>query len=341
MSNKKWKVTLTPLTPIHIGDGEMMDPTEYIAKDGYVYYLNQIAFMSHLLSSGKNTLKQALDSSNMESIIRIMADNFDADNKLHWKSRTKVDANFCNLWKQNLKNVRNSQQLHRFIRNQANDQPYIPGSSIKGAIRTAILDELAEDKDKRQEIEQARRDRKFNAQTAEAILLNAKNQRGTMDISSDPFKYLKVSDAIFQDDNLFIDTIQRYGMAEKDLPVYYEMINFEKGSFCFDMEAGVKIMDIAVCPINRLQLFSTSLINKEIEWMKNHDKERFTEFYRSMIKKTDEANKTDDQCLIRLGFGSGHWSMTLQNYWKDDLKTKAVWNEQLLGWAHLQFEEIT
>ena len=100
-------------------------------------------------------------------------------------------------------------------------------------------------------------------------------------------------------------------------------------------------MDIAVCPINRLQLFSTSLLNKEIEWMKDNDNERFTEFYRSMIAKTDEANKTDDQCLIRLGFGSGHWSMTLQNYWKDNLKTKAVWSNKLLGWAHLHLVEIT
>ncbi len=339
MSAKKWKVNLTNLTPVQIGDGSVLDPTDYIAREGYVYYLNQINYLSFLLQKSNNALSHALDSSDLTAIIKIMADNFDAGIKEHWKSRTKVSTNFCNLWYDNLSRISSSQQLHRFIRQQANDQPYIPASSLKGVMRTAILDNLAKDEKKRKDIDLALRERRFNSTNAEAILLENLNMRGNFDMTTDPFKYFKVTDALLNENDLFIDSILRYGMSENELPVYYEMVTPETAC-TFYLEADAEFLKIAPDPVRILRQYNLHLLKKEVEWMKKNDADRFREFYNNLIVRFNETVNTSDQTVIRLGFGSGQWGLSLHYYWKENLKTKAVWNNSLLGWVHLRFEEI-
>jgi CRISPR-associated protein Csm5 len=340
---KTWKVTLKPVTPIHVGDGSILEPTEYIAKNGYIYYLNQITLISDLLRSQHNTLKQALNSMELENIVSILADKFDEKNTHHWKSRTPVSANFCNLWKENLKKIKNSQQLHRFIRNQLNDQPFIPGSSLKGSIRTAVLSILSNDENKRKQIElaQAQQNRKFKPQTAEAILLNAQNNRGNFDVASDPFKYIKVSDAVFKDEQLFIDRILRFGMSENELPVYYEMLKPDSGRIDFKLSIDTRFSSITKDLVYNINYFYKKLANQELKWLQTNLKNETLEFRKAFVECANSAKTSENTSLIRLGFGSGQWSLTMHNYWKDVLKTKAIWNNQLLGWATLHFKETS
>lgn len=339
MSNRSWKVKLRPISPIHIGDGDVLDPTEYIAKEGYVYYLNQITYVSHLLQKGISSLKQALDASNMEAIIQIMADNFDPGINLHWKSRTKVSDRFCSEWQRDLKDTHRSQQLHRFIRNRYTDDPYIPGSSLKGSIRTAVLNHLAKDEKKIELIENARRDRKFSGQQAEGILLDALNIHNTLDVSSDPFKYIKVTDAPLNEENLCIDQILRYGMSETELPVNYEMIKPESPETTFEISIDdrCQICDNVIKTIN---FFYKKLVINEWNWLKANLAEETRAFQTILAKENNAAKTEENKCIIRIGFGSGQWGMSLLNYWKENLKTKAFCNHQLLGWAILNFEEM-
>ena len=75
------------------------------------------------------------------------------------------------------------------IRNPLTNEPYIPGSSVKGSIRTAYL---------------AYKKRQFennndNSSIIEGKRLNAMNDKQKFSVELDPFKFLKVSDFISLD----------------------------------------------------------------------------------------------------------------------------------------------
>lgn len=73
--------------------------------------------------------------------------------------------------------------------NPLNEKPFIPGSSIKGAIRTALLEELRKGKN----LDDIKDNRKL-----EARLLYDEPWK-SLDPRLDPLKYLKVSDFVFED----------------------------------------------------------------------------------------------------------------------------------------------
>lgn len=336
---KKWNVKIYPISPIHIGDGEILDPTEYIAKDGFVYYLNQTVYISELLQSGCVELKNALDKMDLSNIIQILEKNFLEKNRLHWISRTSVSQSFCNTWKQDLSNSRNSQQLHRFIQNKLNGQPYIPGSSIKGSIRTAVLSGLAEDESKFKEISRLANSTRANSQSAEAILLNATNRNGRMAVSEDPFKYLKVSDVFIEPQDLFIDKIMRVNMAKEELPIFYEMIKEESAEFNFSIHVDQRFETTCDYLFYEINKFYKRLASSDLQWIEGNVANSL-DYRNNLATKVNSIKSAENRCLIRLGFGSGQRSISLEPFWKKNLKTKAFWKNKLLGWAELHFEEL-
>ena len=146
---KTYRLALTPLSPIHIGCGEDFEPTNYVIDEGVLYGFDPSrAVLSDVQRS------KLLDVANRASLLGIQ--KFFKDNaqifKVHADTLIPVSSGVATVYEQRVGRAANIEASGNQVFNQLfiertmhtgrERQPYIPGSSFKGAIRTAMLDHL-------------------------------------------------------------------------------------------------------------------------------------------------------------------------------------------------------
>lgn len=146
---KTYRLALTPLSPIHIGCGEDFEPTNYVIDDGVLYGFDPSRAALNDLQKSKLT-----DAANRASLLAIQ--RFFRDNAKDFMAQADVlipvshgvakkyesDVGRAVNTEANGNQVFNKFVIERHSYTGAQRLPYIPGSSFKGAIRTAWLDEL-------------------------------------------------------------------------------------------------------------------------------------------------------------------------------------------------------
>jgi len=151
---KTYRLALTPLSPIHIGCGEDFEPTNYVidddGKSGPVLYGFDPS-RAVLNDLDREKLLAAANSGNWLDVSRFFRDNA-ALFKPHAAFMIPVSGGVAKQYKDKLGAVANREQSGRNVVNKLELErtqysgvtlmPYIPGSSFKGAIRTAVLDDL-------------------------------------------------------------------------------------------------------------------------------------------------------------------------------------------------------
>ena len=163
------KLYITPLSPVHIGTGEDYEPTNYVIEDGVLYGFSI------------NDAIETLTAADKEQISIILAGNFDGAEQLTrirsylYRNKEKLIAaanhfvpvsNGVNSkYLENITsksnttngdNATNNLAIEKTYCNAYNNKPVIPGSSIKGAIRTALLDSINNGRALKTEIVNAR-----------------------------------------------------------------------------------------------------------------------------------------------------------------------------------------
>ena len=136
-----YKMIITPLTPIHVGSGEQLSPGEYFVFDengGHVLYAIDMGYLGSKLAKGRDTLcrwivddptgwvKQVGDNEIMRTMIRKYA-RFKA-----FVTNTVADEIRKRWGKPDSMLAVNTLQ-------RPGAHAILPGSSIKGAVRTALL----------------------------------------------------------------------------------------------------------------------------------------------------------------------------------------------------------
>ena len=146
-----FRVAITPLTPIHIGCGTDFEPTNYVIRDNDILY-NFDPENAELNGGQKRSLQQLGEKGDLLSIQKFFRDQADTfavaaksiipvthdiaqeyRNKIGTPVKTEVEKN---------NRIINNLYIQRTISHPHTNDPYLPGSSVKGAIRTAILDSL-------------------------------------------------------------------------------------------------------------------------------------------------------------------------------------------------------
>ncbi|MCW1304939.1 MAG: type III-A CRISPR-associated RAMP protein Csm5 [Candidatus Parvarchaeota archaeon] len=126
---KKYEFKVETLTPLHIGCGEKIVPMEYFIENGYLHVCNFEKFLDILFSReiATNEILNNITNLPKRSNFLDLLKRFDLENERYKFVLYKipVEENF-------------SVEFHPFIRH-SNNQLFIPGSSIKGAIRTALI----------------------------------------------------------------------------------------------------------------------------------------------------------------------------------------------------------
>ena len=143
------RLHLTPLSPLHIGCGEDFEPTNYVIDDGLLY-----GFDPSRAALNDLQRKQLTDVARRGSLAGIQ--RFFRDHAAAFKPHAYVVMPVCagveEKYKETIgkaanieasgKPVFNKQEIERHVYTGALQQPFIPGTSFKGALRAAWLDDL-------------------------------------------------------------------------------------------------------------------------------------------------------------------------------------------------------
>ncbi len=132
MAIKHYEITLTTLGPVHIGSGKNLGKKDYFIVHNNTNILDSIKFYKKLTSNQKMQYESFLEDefSNLTDFIT--------------KQNLVSLANECTSYKitgfkpEQRRNRNIYHDVNQFIRDGQGD-PYVPGSSLKGIIRTIIL----------------------------------------------------------------------------------------------------------------------------------------------------------------------------------------------------------
>ena len=189
MAKEHYTLTVEPVTCVHIGTGEQLSPLDYTisrSKQGNDLFINFLSesILKRIAADPKKSaeferLSSGGDMKALAGFFHENAKNADINYICH------CTREFLKIWEENkdkdpLQNGRFVEQMYR-----QGMRPVIPGSSLKGSVRTAILNAALEDCYNRNNL----RGKKDNQIQKE--LLDFK------DAKNDPFRALQFGDCVF------------------------------------------------------------------------------------------------------------------------------------------------
>lgn len=312
--NKKYMLQMEALTPLHVGAGTEKDwvqGTDFVLHDGKIKILN-LKKVSDFVNP--DDLSTALINKNSTLLINRLGSNLE-------KCVEKVfDCKYIG-----------SNDIKTFIKNGLTNRPIVPGSSLKGAIRSVLLEVLH----KKEEI--------FNAKDSNTKKWTEQILFGSANREDDFFRFIKISDAEF-DDTTIINT-KIFNLKSTELGGWKHAQNETTNKFKSEgfntfyevIKPGEKsVLSIALAEkafrnfgesaftenkrkiINNEIGYLFDLINKHTKGYLQKEK-AFFEKYRTdktdnILKSIDallkEIPKNGDYCVLKMAAGSGFHSIT-------------------------------
>ncbi len=129
------------LTPIHVGCGREIDPTEFVLADDKLLHVNMAALVNDLAPAERDRFSQFLDRADLKETQNFLRHQVKGGRHI----LGQVDA--CNAFLREFaakaSNPNNQFRVEMMPRNPYTGEPILPGSGIKGAIRTAVVNYFA------------------------------------------------------------------------------------------------------------------------------------------------------------------------------------------------------
>ncbi|MCB1193373.1 MAG: type III-A CRISPR-associated RAMP protein Csm5 [Leptospiraceae bacterium] len=300
---KTIKAKLEFLTPVHVGSGETIEPHEYFIKDGYLHKLNMNRFLAELSQDKKEEFVDFIDRVELTKLRTFPKDNA---TDLSIDGKIKVSQSVQREYNNKVKEIKNRLEINLFPVNGISKTPYLPGSSLKGAFRTAIIDCFT------QKLPQNRIRITENVNWFEANLLEYDK-----DIRRDPFRILKIPDIPLE-------------IGETEIIECYNYKFNKKESNAFDQRMEVttsRFSNIGKSKVYEFEfLFNENLLEKTISIKRD----------RKIVEKEDLFKKTFT--LEELGSYANHhyfqvlrWEM--KKFFSEDKKSP-----ELEGLRNLQVD---
>lgn len=203
-----YRLLFTPLSPIHIGAGESYEPTNYVIEDGTLYEFDTGAVVGALAESDRKELLAIASRRPDTGMIKALQKYFhDRRATLQpWAvHRIPVLDGVARMYADRVgqtanietggKQVINRLEIDRTAYSSANRQPVLFGSSIKGAIRTALLDQVNGGAQLRK-VDDRRTGKPRDENNLEMQQRLFRYQPGKFEL--DPMRLLHFSDAVWQ-----------------------------------------------------------------------------------------------------------------------------------------------
>lgn len=313
---------LKTLSPVHIHSGESIKSINYMVKDNEVLIFNEDDVIKSVKQ--QELLNDELLRGFATSSTRRKEYNKTLDYYINKGIIEQSIVNKCKVKGRNNVEDLSGQEINRAMLNLQG--PYVPGSTIKGVVRTAILYDYLLDKGigyikKAIKFLYSGYGRKFTID--DYILYDGDTGRINKDIYKDPFKFLSIKDV---------------NMLEKEMEYYEEFIfnvtNFIPGNVIETIKIGnySEEFDFSVVPQEKLfpmyneeiiayfkeeellrvlYQYSKDIIDDEIEYFK---KNKFPLFNSKEVIESLQEIKTinsKESPVLRLGKGKGYKSNTV------------------------------
>ena len=306
------KIHCEILSPIHIGSGKEINPLEYIIRDGWLYKISLEKFVFDMDAAGRAEFEAVIEMGDLIKLRKFMADHINIERDTVYA--VEVSSAIERIYGEKFGDIRNRLLTKPFLRTQNETTPLIPGSSFKGAVRTAIISEFAKEK-KPPKPKNFRDERMFES----AVM-------GYDDAKNDPFRALKIRDFLLQGESTQIRTVENVSRGKEgvlrftgvqmtceatrsiltDTPVKFEIeflfdgLLFKKG---FVKEKITPERIVAAC-----NAFYRPKMEMEHEKFYRNSEAEFPS------KQLLEVPVEENSFLIRLGRFSGVESVTLDEY---------------------------
>ncbi|MBP7764976.1 MAG: type III-A CRISPR-associated RAMP protein Csm5 [Syntrophaceae bacterium] len=299
-------------SPVHIGCDEVYEPTGFVLNEesGTLTAFEPMDFFKNLAPQDKSRYAAICGKGSVESILELYkfmkGKRFDGHVVRvckglvsHYQKTLAISPNDRKKIQQELNNF----SISRTAFNPITQKPYIPGSAIKGALRTAYLNFLSASN----KVSLDRRD-KSPANTLEKSLLEYQK------LENDPFRLLKVSD--FHPIGPCATRVC-YAVNAKKTPSKFEA----RGPF--QILEVIELGTVFTGTIQVLQPIARDVIKTPLSDEKVFQSARF--FFDKEKKRENEELKLaglpvsnalpdDDLITLRVGRHSGAESLTVEGY---------------------------
>jgi len=313
VKSKSYRLRIFPATYLHISSGEWLDPTQYVIKNDRLYVINQPRFIADLRGRDPASFDKILNMTH-DRIAQYFSDVFYPEARDTWIQCHPIDKSMQEKYDDDLKNPNAQQLVSTFISNRLTGEPYIPGSSIKGAIRTAILAYLI-NKTNTHLIKAP--NGTISDRDLEPKIFEYLDNKGRPSITEDPFKWMKVSDASFGSGDLVLKMVKNVKRSNADeetrrhklgeLNYLCQMLN--KGTSNITARIDFNERWLSKYPVSMFihacQDFFRQKVVAEAKFFKK-DKEAL---YQKILLMVDKMGKNSFFLLLGKGPGSLHKSI--------------------------------
>lgn len=337
-----YKINAECLSPIHIGSGETIDKLEYFIDSGMLGRMNLYTLGEYLTEEEMKEVDR--NSSNLGEIekiyLKVAVRLIKAGNKNALLYTVNADEGFIKYTNEKKSNM-NVFGVNTFIRVRNLTTPFIPGSSVKGALRTGIISKMAES---------------YNRESSQYKFEN--DVLGIRDAKESIFKYLKISDAEVKNENICVYRVEYYHREKRDILGNLSVSGeFLKKDTKFNFEIRVD-KDFA-----HKKDYNGNTRKKECHDFDNMEKvfSNVNEFYKRRCKEDYDFFKNNgggddiidntltvfkefdglkkNECIIQLGRWGSFNAKTVDNHRKRNTdKTKnIIGGKEPAGWVKLSF----
>lgn len=189
-----WRLFAWPLTPIHVGDGSVLGKDSYDIRNGCVCRFHPNALIADADPETLRLFNQELDRGDLDAALQRLRD---AANDRHIVERLPMTEEARKALGGGLRSTLRRGEIQTFIR--SGGVPFLPGSSIKGALRTALVSSRLS----KQPEEEARRAARAGSKAAESLALVLREGA----TETDPLRDVYVPDVPIGQGALIVDRV--------------------------------------------------------------------------------------------------------------------------------------
>ncbi len=196
-----YRMLITPLSPVHVGTGESYEPTNYVIEDGVLHEFDTGSVMEALTAADRKALldigNRKPDSGMIQAVQRFFFERREAL-MAHAAQHIPVLPGVANLYASRVGQVANREagggvvlnrlEIDRTSFSPATRLPVLFGSSLKGAVRTALLDKV----NNRQPAQEHKGLHEFQGRL---FRYYDKDARPRQSLELDPMRLVQLSDA--------------------------------------------------------------------------------------------------------------------------------------------------
>jgi CRISPR-associated protein Csm5 len=330
-------ITLTTLSPLHIGSGTALQPnTEYL------YFENENAIA--LLDEHK--VLEIIGTENLGQWVSCIDNNQSLLALLRQRKKDLKASDIAKIILPACGKVGSTQSLRQQLRS-GNGQPILPGSSLKGAIRTALFAKMVFDDTEKKATKRA------NLQNNRGVFSDTALMKAYMgnDPNQDILRLLQVGDALFdstdavltQSINLYMNGRNEDWRIKKEISQDVEVIPqgatttcaikfnetlFEKGRSSGLFSSKVRTLLPLDSLFHIINLQTQDLIDGRLAFWEKEGKPAPMDLFCEELERVLAISEScyPNECVIRLAWGTSYRNMTggWQSILDDDLYDSLV-----------------